>query len=60
MIQTVVYKTNPLYTNEDYVFIRLDVSSATTRTKSSKMILDLEDIQKLIMPSYNSENCLEK
>ena len=44
MIQTVVYKTNPLYTNENYIFVRIDVSSAKTRTKSSKMILDLEDI----------------
>lgn len=51
--------TNFLYTDNECIFIRIDVSSALTRTKQDKFILDVTDVQELIMEDFNRQNCLD-
>ena len=51
--------TNLLYTDNEYIFIRLDVSFVKSKTKSLKFIMDVTDIQELIMPEYCRKNCMD-
>lgn len=59
-MQTVVYKTNQLYSQLNNIFIKLDVQPINSRTKSSKLILDISDIQEYIWRDYGSDNCLNE
>lgn len=60
LIQTTVYQNKLLYTTDDYIFIRIDITPASKRTKLIKMILDFNDIITIFTKTqYNRANCLD-